>query len=146
MIANWKANGALWVDNCYIWCHSYSLSGLEWRLIEFIIVYPLVNMLLFHISCKRRQMATRTYILPFPVVLFITLFTVHLTNSLSCAHIRDWNRLPLFLIDHRVHKARRSSNDALSRVATHQLNKNMHMTVSWITLWWGKLCQLLFDI
>ena len=75
-----------------------------------------------------------------------TLFTVHLTNSLSYAYIKDWNRLPLLcLIDHRVHTTRQCSNDALSRVANHQLNKNMHMTASWITLWWGKFYQLLFN-
>ncbi len=134
MIENWKANGALRVDNCYIWCHSYSLSGLEWRLIDFIIiVYPLVYILLFQISCKRRQMVTRTYTPVSCLSFFITLFTVHLTNSLSYAHIRDWNRLPLYfwLIIEFIRRVR-SSNDALSRVATHQLNKNMHTTVSWM--------------
>jgi hypothetical protein len=102
MIENWKTNGALRVDNCYIWCHSYSLSGLEWCLIDFIIIYPLVYIPLFQISCKRRQMATRTYTsiscLSF-LFLFITLFTVHLTNSLSYMRTLEIeiDFLPLFL-------------------------------------------------
>ena len=86
---------------------------------------------------------------------FIIMFTVHLTNSLSIVrHV--WRKIEIdflsihliffhpILIDHQVHtKARQSSNDALSRVANHQLNKNMNMTVSWIQVRSGKRRQLL---
>jgi hypothetical protein len=97
MIGNWKANGALRVDNCYIWCHSYSLSGLERCLIDFIIIYSLVYILLFQISCKRRQMATRTYT---PISSLSLSHTPHCSfNKFTIVHIpiRDWNQLPLFL-------------------------------------------------
>lgn len=143
-----------------MWCHASSLSGLGGRLIDFISsaihLCIHVEILLFQISAQwqRRQMATRTWT---PISCHCLYHTLHCSFNkftIGCeTDIRDWNRLPLVLfrslglIDHRVHKARRSSNDALSRVATHQLNKNMHTPVSWITLWWwGKRRQLFFDL
>jgi hypothetical protein len=98
-----KQMAFVWGDNCSIWCHSYSLSGLEWCLIDFIIIYSLVYILLFPIfvhTTTDGRAYVHIYILQHPVILFLTLFTVHLTNSLyrvyAHTHIRDWNRLPPF--------------------------------------------------
>ena len=108
MRENWKANGAPRVDNCSIWCHSSSLSGLGGRLIDFIssaihLCIHTWRFFCFKFRCsdsKGDARWPRVHGLLFPVIVVITLFTVHLTNSLSDeAYIRDWNRLPLSRFD-----------------------------------------------